>query len=399
MTAEMPAALRDAIDRGAEDVVALLIALVQRPTENPPGETADAMEWLAGELERRGHRVERHPVPTPFARPAKRSDLVNLVARRRFGPGPTLALHAPLDTLPAGAASGWYHDPFGAEIVDGALHGRGSRDSKADVAAYVGVVEALAAAGASAGTVELHITADEESGGFLGPAFLLGQDIVRPDAVIGAGTSHQVITGQQGVLQLEVLLRGRQAHASRPGDGRDAIAAALPILAMLAAPGDAGRPPLTVTTLEAGKGINTVAEELRFTLDRRLDQGEDGDQVEAVLTEQIHGALEAEGISVEVRRLLLAEPVSPTAESNALAKVLAAHGSVEMGAAVPVVSAPVVSGARHYAAAGIATALYGVGPPIVGEGVDFTGDESVRLDDLARASRALAGAAWDILKG
>ena len=61
-----------------------------------------------------------------------------------------------------------------------------------------------------------------------------------------------------------------------------------------------------------------------------------------------------------------------------------------MGAAVPVVSAPVVSGARHYALAGIATVLYGVGPPIVGEGVDFTGDESVSLGDLHKATRAIA---------
>ncbi|MEM8664033.1 MAG: M20/M25/M40 family metallo-hydrolase, partial [Pseudomonadota bacterium] len=372
-----------------------LAGLVRLPTENPPGETGAATAWLAETLAARDHAVERHPVPAPFARSYQRSDLENLIVRRTFGPGPTVALHAPIDTIPAGAS--WRREPFAAEIKDGFLHGLGARDSKADVAAYVAVVEALGEAGADRGTVELHLTADEEAGGFLGPAFLLSQALSAPDAVIAAGTAYQVIVGQQGVLHLEAVLRGRQAHASRPQDGHDAIMAALPILQALQDAAARAATPLTVSTISGGRGVNIVADRARFTVDRRIDAHENGDQVEAELTALMEAAHTTAGVSLECRRLLLAEPVTATPQSERLAATLSRRAEAVFGAPVPVVSAPVVSGARHYALAGIPTALYGVGPPIIGEAVDFTGDESVSLADLERASLAIAQAVIDVM--
>jgi len=391
----MSDALEAAVFAGQEDAVALLAALVSQPTENPPGETDAATEWLALWLEERGHVVERHPVPAPFARHYRRSEVTNLVVRRTFGPGRTIALHAPLDTLPAGG--GWHREPFGAEIRDGYLHGRGARDSKADVAAYVAVLEALAVTGMSAGTLELHITADEEGGGFLGPQFLLGQSLSAPDAVIAAGTAYQVVTGQQGVLHLEVLLRGQQAHASRPQDGRDAIRAAVPLLSAIHAHAGEIAQPLTVSTIGGGRGVNIVADKLSFTIDRRLGQEEDGEAVEAALSALITAST-PDGVEVECRRLLLAEPVNTSEPSDRLAATLSRHAEAAFEHPIPVVSAPVVSGARHYALAGIAMALYGVGPPIVGEGVDFTGDESVSLRDMKYATLALATAVEELLR-
>lgn len=387
--------LATAVLAGSDDAVALLVKLVEHPTENPPGDTAAAMEWLAQYLAERGHSVERHPVPLAFARNYRLGEVENLVVRREFGAGPTIALSAPIDTLPAG--SSWNRDPFGAEIRDGQLYGRGARDSKADVAAYVAVLEALNAAGCRHGTLELHITADEESGGFLGPAYLVGQGLAQPDAVIAAGTSHQVVVGQHGVLHLEVVLRGRQAHASRPQDGRDALAAALPILAAVEAEAARLAMPMTVSTINAGRGVNVVADRTRFTIDRRIDAGDDGEAIEAALIALIEGAHRAEGVELECRRLLLAEPVVPTGPSARLAATLSRHAAEAFGRDVPVVTAPVSSGARHYAAAGIPTALYGVGPPIIGEGIDFTGDEWVSLGDLEKASLALSAAVAELL--
>lgn len=393
----MTKSLETAVADGQDDAVTLLGRLIEFPTENPPGEVAGAIEWLAAYLGDRGHEVERHPVPPAFARNYRRSDVENLVVRRTFGPGPTIALSAPLDTLPAGVS--WRRDPFDPEVRDGLMHGLGARDSKADIAAYVAVAEALSAAGQAAGTLELHITADEESGGFLGPAFLLGQGLTRPDAVVAAGTSHQVIVGQQGVLHLEIVLRGRQAHASRPRDGHDALLASLPILVALEAERDRLAMPLTVTTMTAGRGVNVVADHARLTLDRRIAADENGEAIEAALIALIEGAHRAADVELECRRMLLADPVVPTPPSERLAASLSEHAASVFGTAVPVVSAPVVSGARHYAAAGIPTALYGVGPPIIGEGVDATGDESVALGDLQKATLALSSALTGLLAG
>ncbi len=389
------AAIYDRVAATSEDAVGLVQALVRLPTENPPGDTAAAMEWLAGWLGGRGLAVERHPVPDPFARHFGRSGVENLIVRRVFGPGRTVALSAAIDTLPAG--DGWRRDPFSGEVRDGALYGRGARDSKADVAAYVFALDAIDGA-ATSGTVELHLTADEETGGFLGPAFLLGQGLTEPDAVIASGTSHQVIVGQEGVLHVEVILRGRQAHASRPQDGADAIAAAVPVMARLIEAGRGTSHPLTIGTIEGGRGVNLVADRVRFTVDRRFGSDEDGEAVERALSALVEAAAPPGGeIEIECRRLLLADPVAPTAESERLAAALSRHAGAAMGRPVPIVSAPVVSGARHYALAGIATALYGVGPPIVGEGVDFTGEESVSLDDLVRSTAGVATTLLELL--
>lgn len=369
----------------------LLKALVQRPTENPPGDIAQTMEWFAAALERRGHAVERHPVPDPFARHHGRAGVLNLVLRRRFGEGPTLALHAPLDTLPAG--SGWANDPFEGVVKDGRLFGRGAADGKGSLVAFLAALEAVGDDPPAAGTLELHVTADEESGGALGPAFLLSQGIVSPDAVISAGSAHQVVVGQQGVVHLEIILRGRQAHAARRQEGRDAIAAAVPLLAALR------EEPVVISTIEGGRGENVVADRVRFTLDRRLDGTDDGTEVEAHLIALIEAAHREAGIELECRRRLLAEPVAPTPASQALAALLCEEAEAALGLKVPVVSAPVVTAARHYAHAGIPTALYGAGPPTVAEGIDPEEDEWVLLSDLFAASRAVAAVARRRLTG
>jgi acetylornithine deacetylase/succinyl-diaminopimelate desuccinylase-like protein len=387
-------AVYDRVAATAGEAAALTQALVRLPTENPPGETDAAMESIAGWLEARGLAVERVPVPDPFARQCGRAGVMNLIVRRRFGPGPTVALAVAIDTLPAG--DGWRRDPFSGEIHGGAIHGRGARDSKADLAAYVFALEAVAAAPLS-GTVELHITADEETGGFLGPAFLLGQGLTSPDVAIASGTSYQVIVGQEGVLHLEVLLRGRQAHASRPADGADAIAAAIPVLSALHAAAREAPHPMTISTIEGGRGVNLVADRVRFTVDRRIGAEEDGEAVERDLVARAVAAHRGGEVEIECGRLLLAEPVAPTPASERLAALLSRHAEAAMGRPVPIVSAPVTSGARHYALAGIPTALYGVGPPVTGEGADFTGEESVALDDLVRTTAAVATTLGELL--
>src|SRR3546814_2591368 len=87
----------------------------------------------------------------------------NLIVRRRFGDGPTVALNAHGDVVPPG--DGWTHEPYGGEIVDGVMYGRGVAVSKSDFATYAFALLALeSVAERLAGTVELHLTYDEETG-------------------------------------------------------------------------------------------------------------------------------------------------------------------------------------------------------------------------------------------
>ena len=153
----------------------------------------------------------------------------NLVVRTRFGDGPVIALNAHGDVVPPG--EGWTRDPFGAEIVDGWMYGRGVAVSKSRLRDL-----RFCAAGASGGggrgraldgTIELHFTYDEEAGGEIGPGWLLEEGISKPDYALGAGFSYGVVNAHNGCLHLEVAGRRplgprRDAlHRRRCARGRD----------------------------------------------------------------------------------------------------------------------------------------------------------------------------------
>lgn len=173
-------AIRAAVQARFEEEVDFLAALVRHPSDNPPGDCAPHAEYTARLLEALGFEVERHPVPEPVVRGSGMISATNLIIRHRFGPGPVVALNAHGDVVAPG--EGWSHDPYGAEIVDGRMFGRGVAVSKSDFATYAFALLALRAAGAElAGTVELHLTYDEETGGLIGPGWILEQGLSRPD--------------------------------------------------------------------------------------------------------------------------------------------------------------------------------------------------------------------------
>jgi len=332
------------------------------------------------------------------------------VVRERFGDGPTVALNAHGDVVPPG--DGWTHDPYGAEIADGWLYGRGAAVSKSDIAAYTFALLALRQSGAAlAGTIELHITYDEEAGGELGPGFLLRQGITRPDLAIGAGFSYGIVNAHNGCLHLEVEVTGRSAHAARPATGVDALEAATSILTALyrhrlglvrtvsAVPG-IGSPQLTVGLIRGGINTNVVPDRVAFRLDRRMIPEERPDVVEAELGRLIGAA--AAGFpqaGVAVRRILLARPLTPLPGSERLTAVLQRRAAEVIGEAVPVVGVPLYTDARHYAEAGVPIVLYGAGPRSIEEANAHRADERVPLADLYRATEVVALALLDLLRG
>src|SRR5258708_39240716 len=114
------------------------------------------------------------------------------------------------------------------------MYGRGVAVSKSDFAPYAYALLALQALAAQGlklqGSVELHLTYDEETGGDIGPRWLLEQSLSKPDYAISAGFSYAVTTAHNGCLHLEVTLRGRQGHAAMPESGTDALAAPTRVL-------------------------------------------------------------------------------------------------------------------------------------------------------------------------
>jgi succinyl-diaminopimelate desuccinylase len=387
-----------------------LAALVKTPSDNPPGDCAPHAARTAQLLEQLGFTVERHVVPEEVARAHGMASVTNLVVRRRFGTGggPVVALNAHGDVVPPG--DGWTADPYGAEIRDGWMYGRGVAVSKSDIATYAFAMLALEKVGQGLrGELELHVTYDEETGGELGPPWLLQQGISKPDIALGAGFSYAVTEAHNGCLHLEVELTGRSAHAAKPFTGIDALQAANHVLSALyawrqtlatraSAIAGIGAPQLTVGLISGGINTNVVPDSVAFRLDRRIVPEENPAEVEAELRAVIEGAARAFPLAgLSIRRLLLATPLTPTPGGRALTELLCAHATRIMGEDVRAGGVPLYTDARHYAAVGVPVVLYGAGPRSIEEANAHRADERLKLDDLHRATEVVALSLADYL--
>ncbi|MBV8030952.1 MAG: ArgE/DapE family deacylase [Betaproteobacteria bacterium] len=402
---------RTVADRHASQV-RFLAALVQAPSDNPPGDCAPHAERAARLLGELGFAVERDPVPAEAARSVGMTSATNLVVRERFGAGPVIALNAHGDVVPPGL--GWSVDPYGAVIRDGVMYGRGVAVSKSDFATYAFALLALKeAASASAlrlaGTVELHFTYDEEAGGEIGPKRLLDTGQSKPDYAICAGFSYGITTAHNGCLHLEVEVTGRSAHAARPDTGVDALEASTAILADLYAwrktlaatrskvPGIES-PTLVVGLISGGINTNVVPDRVAFRIDRRIVPEEDPAAAERELVARISSsAAKHSGIECRIRRILLAKPLAPLPGQERLVGALQRHAREVLGEAIETHGVPIYTDARHYGEAGIPVVLYGAGPRTLLEANGHRADERLRLEDLRKATEVVACALVELL--
>jgi acetylornithine deacetylase/succinyl-diaminopimelate desuccinylase family protein len=412
-------ALADRIETFVDEQFAreteFLAELVKVPSDNPPGDCAPHAARARQLLEQLGLSVEAHEVPRTAAEAVGMKSATNLIVRHRFGDGPVVALNAHGDVVPPGL--GWRLDPYGAVIEDGphgpAMFGRGVAVSKSDFATYTWTLLALkAAAGQGAklgGTLELHFTYDEEIGGDVGPKWLLDQGLTKPDAVIAAGFSYAIVTAHDGCLHLEVTVTGKQAHAAMPDTGVDALEAANATLTALYAhraslarmrsstPGIVS-PTLNVGLIKGGINTNVVPDQVVFRIDRRMIPEENPAEVEAGLREVIAASATRDTrITLDVRRLLLALPLTPQPGADRIVAAIQRHAKSILGVDVPVTGVPLYTDARHYAAAGIPIVLYGAGPRSILEANAHNANENLRLNDLRAATKIVAMTVADLL--
>ncbi|MGR6806860.1 M20 family metallopeptidase [Sphaerotilus natans] len=394
------------IDAHFDEEVAFLQKLVQVPTDTPPGHNAPHAERTAELLAGFGFDAEKHAVPEQEVRDYGLASITNLIVRRAYDAGgPVIALNAHGDVVPPG--EGWTHDPYGGEIVDGRLYGRAAAVSKSDFATFTfatRALEALRAEGAPLkGGVELHFTYDEEFGGELGPGWLLEQGLTKPDYLIAAGFGHEVITAHNGCLQLEVTVHGVMAHAAIPDSGVDALQGAVAVMNALygenaryraeirsQVPG-INHPYINVGWIQGGTNTNVVPGKVVMKIDRRMIPEEGPVQVEAEIRRLItEAAASRPGVSVDIRRLLLARALQPLPGNRPLVEAICRHGAEVFGEPIPVSGTPLYTDVRLYCAQGIPAVIYGAGPRTVRESNAKRADEHLVLDDLRCATKVVA---------
>jgi acetylornithine deacetylase/succinyl-diaminopimelate desuccinylase-like protein len=360
-------------------------------------------------LEALGFEVERHPVPEDIVRATGMISATNLLIRHRFGPGPVVALNAHGDVVAPG--EGWSSDPYGAEIRDGRMYGRGAAVSKSDFATYAFALLALQDVGAPlAGTVELHLTYDEETGGLIGPAWILEQGLSKPDYALSAGFAYNVTVAHNGCLHLDVTVRGKSAHAARPETGHDALQATTTILTALyafrgglaervsAVPG-IGHANLNVGLISGGINTNVVPDKVSFRIDRRMIPEERADAVEQELRDLIAAAAAGlPGITVDVTQILVVRPMESLPGQERLVAALTEAAQIVLGETIGAEGTPIYCDARLYTERGIPTVLYGAGPRTMLEANGHRADENLALADLRAATATVAIALTRLLR-
>ena len=204
----------------SDDVISLLADLVKIPSIC--GEEGPIADFIAGWL---GSR--ELPVETIEVKPG-RPDVISRVTGRRDGPH--LMFNAHVDTVPPGA--GWVHDPFGAEIEDGRMYGRGTIDMKSGVAAMMAAVAECKAEGLPRnGEIILAAVVDEESID-LGSYALVQKGLMEglDFAMISEATELNVVAAHRGRAVFDVTVRGKAAHSMWPDHGESAIANAATLI-------------------------------------------------------------------------------------------------------------------------------------------------------------------------
>jgi len=413
------------IDGRRGDLTALTRDLIRLPTVNPPGEAYEPCARFIGErLAGRGFAVEylraEGAVGDSDAYPR-----LNVVARiEGAGAGPCVHFNSHIDVVEPGA--GWTVDPWGGEVRDGKVYGRGACDMKGGLAASMIAVEAILDEGLDfPGAIEISGTVDEESGGYAGVAWLAERGYFSPPKV-----NHVIIPeplnkdcvclGHRGVWWAEIEVKGRIAHGSMPFLGVSAIRGMAAFMArvetdlyprlnqrrtrMPVIPEGARQSTLNFNSLhgglpEGGDGFPSalVADSCRLVLDRRYLIEEDEDEVKAEVRELLDAvATERPDFAYALRDLWSVAPTMTDADAPVV-RALSAEIARQLGAPAKHVASPGTYDQKHVARIGHLKDCVAYGPGILE--LAHQPDEYVGIDDMVDSAKVMAAAALRLLSG
>ncbi len=379
----------------ADDVLEMTQRLVRAPGENPPGEEAATAAVLLDLAV--GIGLEHRSWDVAPGRP-------NVEVSLPGAGGPGLLLLGHTDVVPVG--EGWTVDPFGGEVREGRLHGRGSSDMKGGLAAALVAMRALRTAGVQlSGDVLLAALADEEQTGIGVREWIARPE--RPDllgCVVAEPTDLQTVVAARGDCYLVVRVQGVAAHAGRPDDGRNAIHGAAAVVAELERwhaelaedPHPlVGAPTFNVGVIQGGSGASVVPSECRIEVDRRLlPEERPADVLDGVRARLARLGLEQRGLGWSVESPM-DMPGFETPAEHALVRVALGAVRDAGGPGLP------PSGWTAACDGGFVAAQWGVPVVVLGPGSVNTqahrADESVGVHELVVASRAYALAAVRLL--
>ncbi len=372
-------------------LVDFLRELVRIPS--PSGEEGRMAEAVAGQMESVGLSAE----------------IIggNVVGKTAMRGEPKLIVNGHMDTVPVGDASSWTMDPFGGELRDGRVYGRGSCDMKGGIAAMVMAYDAVRRSGLSLDGLVLTAVVEEETGGKLGERKgtieLIDKGVIRKaPALIGEPTNLRIGIGHRSKADILIEVRGKSAHASTPERGINAIVkAAEVILALqkrlkLKEHRILGRGTINIGLISGGTKSNVVPDMCRVVVDRRLTMGETPESVVADIKGVVDELAEkGEQLSIDVKYVYGWYPTLMSEDEPIVKQVLNAASTVLKSK--PKVYAPPyhTDGGFIHHMAKVPIAILGPG----NEATAHTADEYVEVSQVIDAARIYALTMAEICSG
>jgi len=389
-----PHAAADAVD--PDEVLAIARALIAARSENPGGTEDEAAAVAVGVLDGIGATAEI--VRGAAGRPS-------VVAAIGQGNGPSLAWNGHLDTVPAGSLDTWSVDPFGGEVIDGRLIGRGACDMKGPIAAALAAAAACRRSGVDgAGVITFHLAADEELAGVHGTKVLWERGLLtQRAAIVGEPSDLQLGLAERGGAWITATAHGTAAHGSQPDRGVNAITSmARYLLRLPEVLPDAehplcGRPTVNAALIEGGSAPNVVPDRCSIDIDRRLIPGETDPEVVLAPFLSLAADIRRDHPEVDVRAEIREWTDAAEAPADSIvADTIRAAARAERGEAPADVGFTGITDARFYInEAGIPTAIFGPGSLSVAH----TANEWVAVEDLVTAARIYARIFAGVLAG
>ncbi|MBU3030315.1 acetylornithine deacetylase/succinyl-diaminopimelate desuccinylase family protein [Paracoccus marinaquae] len=416
--------LKAAIAARRDQLIALTQDLIRIPTLNPPGRHyRDICDYLQARMAPQGWECEMiraHGAPGD----SEQFPRWNIVARRRgAGPGDCVHFNSHHDVVEVG--HGWTRDPFGAELDGDRIYGRGACDMKGGLAASIIAAEAFVATCPDhAGSIEISATADEESGGYGGVAFLAERGAyAHVDHVIIPEPLHKdrICLGHRGVWWAEIETQGRIAHGSMPFLGDCAVrhmgavlaemeAALWPLLAakrteMPVIPEGARSSTLNINAIHGGAaeqaedytGLPTpcVPDRCRITIDRRFLIEEDLAEVKAEVTALLERVrARRPGFRYEIRDLFEVIPSMTDREAPVVRTTAAAIERV-LGREAGFVVSPGTYDQKHIDRIGKLKNCIAYGPGVLD--LAHQPDEWIGVQDMLDSAGVMALVLQDLL--
>ncbi|MCM2580025.1 M20 family metallopeptidase [Streptomyces meridianus] len=325
------------------------------------------------------------------------------------GPGPTLMFEGHTDVVTEGDPGDWSIDPFGGEIRDGRLWGRGAADMKSGLAAMIHAVRALQLAGPFPGRIVLGVLADEEGMMLGAKAFAASPLAAEVDAVIVCEPEgYEVCTSARGGIRIRLALTGVMAHGAMPQEARSPLVAGARIVEALAGVQGwaqnrfgthphAGKVTVTPTVLRAGDPdqLNVIPAHGLVGVDVRTVPGTDHGELTGRIRRAAEVAAGTEGVGVELT-VVDDRPAVEVPENHPVVTALVAAHRREHGTPPPFGAVPgTTDGTILTRDAGLPTVVYGPG----GKWIAHQKDEYVEVREIGEYARVYAAAARHFLTG